>query len=40
MEAAAKLLADENRIMFTDFSIMDPEQRTWFKKKNERQRYT
>jgi hypothetical protein len=30
MEAAAKLLAKENRIMSVDLSIMDPEQRAWF----------
>ncbi|KAK1665539.1 hypothetical protein QYE76_053698 [Lolium multiflorum] len=33
MEVAAKLLAEENRIMFVEFSIMDPEQREWFEKK-------
>jgi hypothetical protein len=33
IEAEAKLLAEENRIMFADLSLMDPKQRAWFEKK-------
>jgi hypothetical protein len=33
MEAAAKLLVEENQIMFVNLSIMNLEQRTWFEKK-------
>jgi hypothetical protein len=33
MEAAAKLLAEENRIMFIELRIMDPDQMVWFEKK-------
>jgi hypothetical protein len=33
IEAEAKLLAEENRIIFTELSHVDPEQRTWVKKK-------
>jgi hypothetical protein len=33
MEAAAELIAEENQIMFADLSIIDLEQRAWFKKK-------
>jgi hypothetical protein len=33
METTAKLLAEKNRIIFTDLSIMDLGQRAWFEKK-------
>jgi hypothetical protein len=33
MEAVTKLLAEENRIMFANLIIIEPEKRAWFEKK-------
>ena len=35
IEAEAKLLAEESRILMADLTIMDPANRTWFEKKQE-----